>query len=119
MKRILSLLTVVFATLVVGCYNDATTDNTIGGDGVTSLTLTTPDTRVFLGEKDGDTYPVYWSEGDRISVNGVVSSEAEIDATNPSKAQFSFAQTLNYPLSILYPSGSSVVFPAEQEYVEG
>ena len=119
MKRILSLLTVVFATLVVGCYNDATTDDTIGGDGVTSLTLTTPDTRVFLGEKDGDTYPVYWSEGDRISVNGVVSSEAEIDATNPSKAQFSFAQTLNYPLSILYPSGSSVIFPAEQEYVEG
>ena len=119
MKRILSLLAVVLAMLVVGCYNDATTDSTIGGEGVTSLTLTTPATRTSLGEKSGDTYPLYWSEGDKISVNGVASSEAEINATNPSKAQFSFNAVLHYPLNILYPSGSSVVFPAEQHYAEG
>ncbi len=119
MKRILSFLAVVLAMVVVGCHNDSTTDAPIGDEGVTALTLATPTTRTSLGEKSGDVYPVYWSEGDKISVNGVESLEAEINASNPSKATFSFNAVLNYPLSILYPSGESVLFPAEQNYAEG
>ena len=83
------------------------------------MTISLPATRTSLGEKVGVTYPVYWSEGDKISANGVESSEALIDENNPSRAQFSFPSVVNYPLNILYPSGSKVTFAAEQNYVEG
>lgn len=121
MKKLLLFFAVLFAIFVVGCQTDITSDHVVDADGVTTLTLSLPDTdtRTSLGEKVDDTYPVYWSEGDKISVNGVESLEAEIDATNPGKAQFTFGQAVNYPLNILYPSGSLVVFPAEQSYVEG
>jgi hypothetical protein len=87
--------------------------------GTSELTISLPATRTSLGEKVGVTYPVYWSEGDKISANGVESSEALIDENNPSRAQFSFLSVVNYPLNILYPSGSKVTFAAEQSYVEG
>ena len=87
--------------------------------GRSELTISLPATRTSLGEKVGVTYPVYWSEGDKISANGVESSEALIDENNPSRAQFSFPSVVNYPLNILYPSGSKVTFAAEQNYVEG
>lgn len=87
--------------------------------GTSELTISLPATRTSLGEKVGVTYPVYWSEGDKISANGVESSEALIDENNPSRAQFSFPSVVNYPLNILYPSGSKVTFAAEQSYVEG
>ena len=116
MKKMLFLV-ISFATLVVGCQRDAT--SIADGDSVSSLTLSLPETRTSLDEKVGEIYPIYWSEGDKISVNGVESFDAEIDATNPSKAHFSFATSVSYPLNILYPSGTKVVFPAEQSYTEG
>ena len=117
MKTKLLILAILFATLVVGCQRDIT--SIADGDSVSSLTLSLPETRTSLGEKVGEIYPVYWSEGDKISVNGVESFDAEIDATNPSKAHFSFATSVSYPLNILYPSGAKVVFPTEQSYTEG
>ena len=81
------------------------------------MTISLLATRTSLGEKVGVTYPVYWSEGDKISANGVESSEARIDENNPSRAQFSFPSVVNYPLNILYPSGSKVTFAAEQHSI--
>ena len=115
MKRFFLFLLTLYVTTFVCCQ----TDPTVGYDGTNTLTLSIPKTRTSLGEKSGDIYPVHWSVGDKISVNGVESSEAEIDAANPSRAIFSFDVVLNYPLNILYPSGSSVIFPAEQNYTEG
>lgn len=114
MKSFLKLLLLV-GVLFTACQ----TDKTIETEGVTSLEISIPQTRVSLGEKVEGVYPLYWSEGDRISVNGVESSEIVIDANNPSKAQFTFGATVNYPLNILYPSGSRVQFVAEQSYEEG
>ena len=114
MKSFLKLL------LLVGmAFTACQTDRTAIIDGVTSLEISIPHTRTSLGEKVDGTYPVYWSEGDKISVNGVASSEAVIDGANPSRAQFSFDETVNYPLNILYPAGTKVRFPAEQSYAEG
>lgn len=125
MKKQFTLLTFV-ALLFAGCTTDTTTDNFVGGDGVTTITLTTPSTRTSLGAKEGNTYPVYWSEGDQIVVNGRRSSEVVIDPSNRSCATFTVNTILGYPYRITYPYTSStsflsarVNFPAEQNYVEG
>ena len=120
------LLFVSFAFLLIGCSSD-TTDSTLGvEDGSTVLTLSIDSSRTSLGDKVGDTYPVYWSKGDRVVVNGILSEEAIIKATNASSAQFSVSASLQYPYYITYPYTSTttaeapkVVFPAEQEYAEG
>ena len=111
--RSLCLIFFALALLLTGCQREAIVR------GTSELTISLPATRTSLGEKVGVTYPVYWSEGDKISANGVESSEALIDENNPSRAQFSFPSVVNYPLNILYPSGSKAIFAAEQNYVEG
>ena len=101
------------------------TDIPLGG---TNITLGLPNTRTSLGEKENGTYPIYWSEEDKIVVNGAVSSSVIIDK-NRKSATFNFANDiLSYPYCITYPytEGSAcadgtptVVFAAEQHFVEG
>ena len=80
---------VAFALSVAGCTTPSAEDGgTTANEGVTTLTLSIQSTRTSLGEKVGDTYPVFWSEGDRIAINGIASEEALIDATNKSTASF-------------------------------
>ena len=115
---------VAFALLLVGCSTDTINDGeTIVGDGATTLTLSIQSTRTALGEKVGDTYPVYWSEGDKIAVNGVASSEAVIKAENRSVATFKVESELSTPYYITYPYSEGVspkvIFPTEQEFAEG
>lgn len=125
MKKI--LLTIIsFATVAfVGCQADTTTDSLVGGEGATVLTVSTATTRTSLGEKSGDTYPVYWSEGDKIAVNGAESQAAVISTENASSAQFSFNSAVSYPYNVTYPYALNttsrhpkVVFAAEQTYAE-
>ena len=119
-KSILIVLLCVVA--LAGCQTDATYDVTPELEGTTTLTVATAKTRTYLGAKEGDTYPIYWSEGDRIVVNGVVSEEAVINASNNTSAQFTLNSSLEYPRAILYTGNYSadhagcVYFPAEQLY---
>jgi hypothetical protein len=126
MKRYLLLLALV-GFFAVGCKTDTTTVIASGEKGVT-LNISLEQSRVVLGEKVGDTYPVYWSEGDKIAVNGALSDEAVIDAQNRAEATFKFSgvESLSYPLSITYPycaaattEQACVEFLAEQSYAEG
>ena len=125
MKLTLRFLAVVSALLLVACHVDNTSEG-VYGDGSNSLEVSLHSTRTSLGEKSGDTYPVYWSEGDKIAVNGVESDAAVVDVENGSRAIFSFNTTLSYPYNITYPYTSTttakapkVLFPAEQNYTEG
>ena len=119
MRRFLLLIVVVFA---VSCYNHNSQDAVIE-DG-TTLTISIQQTRTSLGAKEGDTYPTYWSQGDKIVVNGRLSDEVQIDNSNKSLANFHFSGTaLSYPYYITYPYCKSttserpvVEFSAEQEY---
>ena len=122
MKKILSFA--LFALLLAGCQYDGVVD--INGNNGGSLEVSLPETRTSLGAKEGTTYPLYWSEGDCIVVNGVKSQAAQIDAENPSQAVFEVGAVVSYPYSITYPYCNStsadqakVIFPAEQSYVEG
>ena len=124
MKRALLCVVMAFAMLASACYNHGVEEEGVF-PGVTVLTLETADSRTSLGEKEGDTYPVYWSEGDRIALNGKRSEVAEINPDNPKVANFTINYTFRYPYRITYPyvadanSSSCVNFPVEQSYVEG
>lgn len=124
MKKFLFTVTTL-ALLMIGCTTDINDKNVATGGSVTELTISTQPTRTSLGAKQGDNYPVYWSEGDRIVINGTLSEEAILDGENCTEAKFKIEAT-NYPLNIVYPYTSTttanapkVVIPTEQHYTEG
>ncbi len=140
-------LTKIFMAVVAGmfafsCVTDTTEDLGIkvdGQKGVTELSLSLEESRTHLGEKVTDEngvslYPLYWSEGDAIAVNGVVSNP--LTAGGEATATFSFAEEVKTPLHIVYPASavatvegeeaeipaataSAVNFLAEQPYTVG
>ena len=125
MKKSLILIIAMLSVALVGCQNEFN-DDYADDRGVTTLSVSTTATRTSLGEKTGDSYPVYWSEGDRIVVNGVQSDAAVINSEDASSAQFNFSTSIKRPYNITYPytststaSSPKVVFLAEQSYVEG
>ena len=125
MKKSLFLAIALLAVALVGCQTDPI-DNSIESGGETTLTASTAVTRTSLGEKSGDTYPVYWSEGDKIVVNGVQSEAAVINAADATNAQFTITSSVKYPYNVTYPYAANctatsprVVFPTTQSYVEG
>ena len=120
MKNLTKIFMVVAALVAFSCTTDVTSDLGINADGQTQIVLSLEESRTQLGEKAGSTYPLYWSEGDKISVNGVESNAAVIGG-NGSVATFAFSGTLATPYCIAYPAANAgeVVFAAQQSYVEG
>ena len=57
-------------------------------------------------------YPLYWSEGDAIAVNGVVS--APLTAGGEATATFSFAQEVTAPLCVVYPASAVATVEGEE-----
>ena len=79
--------------------------------------------KTVLGDKEGSKYPVLWSEGDVISINGLVSRHLTADEAGAASATFTFdekpADAGVY--NVVYPGSNTsgrVVFPASQSYVE-
>ena len=125
---ILSILVLLFAAISSGCQTDVDIDSSDNGPrgALTSLTISLEESRISFGKKNGNSYPIYWSDGDKIVVNGVVSEEAIIDEENPACATFLWNTTLNLPYNITYPycetttaNAPKVLFPDIQEYREG
>ena len=117
LTKLFVVVAVLFASLA--CTTDVTEDLGIAVGGQTTITVSLEESRTQLGEKADGVYPLYWSEGDQISVNGVASA-ALIEGGNASAA-FTFESTLSYPYSVVYPASSAnqVTFPATQQYVAG
>ena len=67
---------VAFAFVSFACTTDATNDLgvDVADQNLTSITLSLEESRTQLGEKAGEIYPLYWSEGDQIAINGVAST---------------------------------------------
>ena len=108
MKNLTKMFMAV-AVLFAGfaCTTDATEDLAVqlDGAGQTEIVLSLEESRTQLGEKADGVYPLYWSEGDQISVNGIVSSAlAEGGSAN---ATFTLDGVLNYPYNVLYPASSA------------
>lgn len=129
MEKLNGLL-VLFATIIssVACTTPNESLEGAGqGEASNTLELSLPATsRTVLGEKDGNIYPLYWSEEDCISVNGNASKSIEIDESDPRRAVFHFEDgKLKFPYNIVYPhslvnsaDNPKVLFLDQQEYVE-
>ena len=122
MKRVTLCLFALIALL--GCVKGG--DDLPSANDTTTIGISLQQTRTSLGEKDGEIYPTYWSEGDKIAVNGEESAEAIISGDNPAYAEFKFDSSISLPLYITYPYTASstaeqpkVEFPAEQHHTEG
>ena len=127
-KSALKNTVVVLAALLAlqACVKESDTFRD-GVSGRVTFTASTVATKTALGEKDGSSWPVTWSKGDAISVNGVASSPLEASAAGSSKAEFTVeGVTAPFyaacPASAIsnYSAGSATLtIPSEQSYVEG
>ena len=124
MKKLFYFVTLIAAFACVGC-TDVTTDNDMGVDVgadyiILSAEVSAASSKTELGEKD-TSYPLFWSEGDCISINGTASQPAIINAENPRRASFKVQSDPlpTYPYDVLYPAGTNITFPTEQNYREG
>ena len=135
MKKIFTSLSILaLALLVAGCAKETDTKNAVlndgielGPDGTITVTLAVPDeadTRTTLGSKSGSTYPVLWSAGDNITLNGTEAEEfipASGNTTATAKFFVGKGNAISSPYNFLYggvPGQSNqVTFPASQSYV--
>ena len=113
----------VVMSAITGCVKNETTD-TLPVEGKTVIGAGIADTRTSLGENVDGVRKVYWSNGDKINVNGTTSEAlAEVPAEAVS-TQFTFNGILNLPYSAVYPAAiysdaSTVTLPATQAYAVG
>lgn len=106
-----------------GCVKDDTAD-VAPAAGKTVIGAGIADTRTSLGENVDGVRKVYWSNGDRINVNGAASEALADVPAETSSVQFTFDGILNLPYSAVYPASiytdaSTVTLPATQAYAAG
>ena len=119
MKNFTKILLAVVAFFAYACATDTTEDLGIqvgGADQTTTITLSLEESRTQLGEKAGDLYPLQWSEGDKISINGVESNALGASEAGKTAATFSVAGTPAKPYCIAYPAAPAgqVLFADKQ-----
>ena len=131
MKNLTKLfMAVVAGMLAFSCVTDTTEDQAVQlGAGQTTLSISLDGVRTHLGENTGEGYPLYWSAGDKIAVNGVASDEIASEYVGTSGAEFTFGTSaLGDPYCLVYPAPAEnvaasttaglypVEFPASQIY---
>ena len=131
MKNINKFLILAVAFFAYSCVNDTLEESSIKLDNqiVTSLSISLEQTKTHIGEKSGETYPLYWSEGDKIAINGVASEPLTEESDGKAVAQFSLNGEVSYPYNIVYPAPAEgvvaadglqvVTFQATQNYKAG
>lgn len=122
MKTFTKVFMAVMAMVAISCTTDTTQDLGVelgGSVGQTSITISLEQSRTQLGEKVDGIYPLTWSEGDKISVNGLASEAAVIDESNPARATFVLNGSPEAPYCIAYPAATDgqVSFKATQNHV--
>ena len=111
-------LAVAVACASFACTTDATEDLGVNVGGQTQITISLEESRTQLGTEADGVYPLYWSNGDKISVNGVESNEISV-GEKASVASFTIPATLSAPYCIAYPVAAEgqVMFAAAQTHV--
>ena len=121
-------LTKIFMAVVAGmfafsCVTDTTEDLGVtlelSKGKTTTLQVSLEESRTHLGEKAGAEYPLYWSEGDAIAVNGVVSAPLTAEQAGDKTVTFTFDTALENPYYVVYPAQASVAPAAEGEATDG
>lgn len=91
------------------------------GAGKSVVTVSIDGTRTHLGDKVDGAYKVYWSDGDRININGYDSAPLSGIGDESSSAVFTFDGLLSEPYDVVYPAEAyaygKVKLPVVQNYV--
>ncbi len=122
MKTISKLfMAVVAGMLAFSCVTDTTEDLGVNlGEGqTTTISIALDDeARTYIGEADGNSYPMYWSEGDKITVNGHTSLALTAEDINGNNATFTIPAILEGDYCVTYPAAPAgqVKFVAEQTH---
>ena len=120
-------MTVAAGMMAFSCATDTTDDLgvNLGKGQKTVISVSLEESRTQLGGYDeaNEKYPMYWSAGDKISVNGVESEEAVISTGNAAVASFA-VNGLGEPdhYFVAYPAVEGdwqVKFAAEQNNLSG
>ena len=131
MKKFTKILLAVATVFAVSCTTDVTEDLGVqlGNAAQTVIDLSLEESRTHINGKEGETYPLYWSAGDKIAVNGVASEALTEAAHGKAKATFTLSGELTYPYNIVYPAPAegvvagkglqAVTFLATQDYTAG
>ena len=111
--RYISLLAVLVAAACTGLQETDTAES-----GKTVITAGIGQTKTVLDEDK-----VYWTDGDRIAVNGFVSYPLDVDGERANSAVFVFDGIISNPLSAIYPASiykdaTTVTLPQEQIFEE-
>ena len=113
-------MAVVAGMFAFSCVTDATEDLGVKIEGqeggVYEVTLSLEQSRTQLGEKVEGLYPLYWSEGDAIAINGINSLPLTGVAENAAEATFNFTKEVARPFCVVYPAPT--VATVEDEVVE-
>ena len=114
MRNFTKLMMAFVAFFACACVTDATEDvapQVVGAQ--TEITLSLEGSRTHIAEKEGDTYPLYWSAGDKIAINGVASEALTEEAHGKTVASFVLNGELTYPYNLTYPAPAEGVVAAE------
>lgn len=114
MKKIFYALSLAVALLTTSCTKDATEDILNGGnDSDNQVAMTTitvgidnNQTRIHLGEEEDGYLPLYWSEGDMLSLNGDTDSAGlTAEQAGSTSAEFQIPESLaGKDLQVIYPA---------------
>ena len=95
----------VAALFAFSCTTDVTDDLGVQlGGGQHTLSVSLDGSRTQLGEKADGVYPLLWSEGDAIAVNGTVSAALTAEQAGQSSAQFTYEGDVVRPYNVVYPA---------------
>ena len=111
MRKQLYILSVL-ATALLSCTRQ---EQASSGDFVLEVSMPETVTKTVLGPKAAGVYPVLWSVGDYITVNGVPSKPLTTLEAGEATAAFHFSESIKTPYHVQYGSG----VPSAQQYSEG
>jgi len=127
MKKISLILSAAVVAVLFSCSKEiAPNENVIGGvrEGITIIEVSSPETKTCLGDPDSvGVRKVYWQNGDRIVVNGVVSDSLSGVSGQSTSASFTFQALLDHPYSLVSPASvykdqTTITLPSKQVLTE-
>ena len=120
-KFVKFIVAICVALFTISCTTDTTEDLAVKVGDQTTLKIALSGSRTQLGASNNGVYPLTWSEGDQIAVNGVISEPLTTEKAGKADAAFTIkSATLAAPYHIVYPaikSENKVVFAAEQQHI--
>ena len=127
MKTRYYLLSLAAVALLASCTKEmpAPVDNPGEAQFKTYLTVgIAPETKTHMEDNSGTSHKVFWSNGDKIAVNGTASDALAGLADDVQSTTFSFSGVLSTPYNVVYPASiysdaTHVTLPEVQTFTGG